>query len=67
VKTQEEERLPILSVRSQRAIWWLLHVGRKDVGERVRRGVEEVFYGYVVIVFFSTVYLLISIFLPAFL
>ena len=28
--------------------WWLLHVGWKDVGERVRRGVEEVFYGYVV-------------------
>jgi len=26
-------------------IWWLLHVGWKDVGERVRRGVEEVFYG----------------------
>ena len=27
--------------------WWLLHVGWKDVGERVRRGVEEVFDGYV--------------------
>ena len=26
--------------------WWLLHVGWKDVGERVRRGVEEVFDGY---------------------
>jgi len=25
--------------------WWLLHVGWKDVGERVKRGVEEVFYG----------------------
>lgn len=23
--------------------WWMLHVGWKDVGERVRRGVEEVF------------------------
>lgn len=23
--------------------WWLLHVGWKDVGERVKRGVEEVF------------------------
>ncbi|KAI0786964.1 Peroxin-3 [Abortiporus biennis] len=23
--------------------WWILHVGWKDVGERVRRGVEEVF------------------------
>ena len=29
--------------------WWLLHVGWKDVGERVRRGVEEVFDGYVVV------------------
>ena len=27
--------------------WWILHVGWKDVGERVRRGVEEVFEGYV--------------------
>ena len=26
--------------------WWILHVGWKDVGERVRRGVEEVFEGY---------------------
>ncbi|KAF9558985.1 hypothetical protein CPC08DRAFT_691571 [Agrocybe pediades] len=25
--------------------WWLLHVGWKDVGERVRRAVEEVFDG----------------------
>lgn len=25
--------------------WWMLHVGRKDVAERVRRGVEEVFEG----------------------
>ncbi|KAF9045040.1 Peroxin-3-domain-containing protein [Panaeolus papilionaceus] len=25
--------------------WWLLHVGWKDVGERVRRGTEEVFEG----------------------
>ncbi|KAI5829366.1 hypothetical protein K523DRAFT_416812 [Schizophyllum commune Tattone D] len=25
--------------------WWILHVGWKDVGERVRRGVEEVFDG----------------------
>ena len=30
--------------------WWLLHVGWKDVGERVRRGVEEVFEGGVVLV-----------------
>jgi peroxin-3 len=27
--------------------WWILNVGWKDVGERVRRGVEEVFEGYV--------------------
>jgi len=26
--------------------WWLLHVGWKDVGERVKRGVEEVFDRY---------------------
>ncbi len=26
--------------------WWILHVGWKDVGERVRRAVEEVFEGY---------------------
>ena len=23
--------------------WWILHVGWKDIAERVRRGVEEVF------------------------
>ena len=27
--------------------WWILHVGWKDVGERVRRAVEEVFDGSV--------------------
>ena len=27
--------------------WWILNVGWKDVGERVRRGVEEVFEEYV--------------------
>jgi Peroxin-3. len=27
--------------------WWMLHVGWKDVMERVRRGVEEVFDGCV--------------------
>jgi peroxin-3 len=27
--------------------WWILHVGWKDVGERVRRAVEEVFEGHV--------------------
>lgn len=29
--------------------WWLLNVGWKDIGERVRRGVEEVFDEYVLI------------------
>lgn len=29
--------------------WWMLHVGWKDVGERVRRGVEEVFDGLVIL------------------
>ena len=27
--------------------WWMLNVGWKDVGERVRRGVEDVFEGFV--------------------
>lgn len=27
--------------------WWILHVGWKDVRERVRRGVEEVFDAFV--------------------
>jgi hypothetical protein len=31
--------------------WWILHVGWKDVGERVRKGVEEVFEGSVQIPF----------------
>jgi peroxin-3 len=26
--------------------WWICHIGWKDVGERVRRGVEEVFDEY---------------------
>ena len=34
--------------------WWLLNVGWKDVGERVRRGVEEVFYGYVAFLLYIT-------------
>ena len=34
--------------------WWLLNVGWKDVGERVRRGVEEVFYGYVTLLLYIT-------------
>jgi peroxin-3 len=31
--------------------WWILHVGWKDVAERVRRGVEEVFDGSVILLF----------------
>jgi peroxin-3 len=27
--------------------WWQLHARRKDVGERIRRGVEEVFERFV--------------------
>jgi len=34
--------------------WWLLHVGWKDVGERVRRAVQEVFEGFVSISLLST-------------
>jgi hypothetical protein len=41
IKEESESKFLTLS-------WWLLHVGWKDVGERVRRGVEEVFNGYVV-------------------
>jgi len=37
--------------------WWLLHVGWKDVGERVRRGVEEVFDGYERVLFFLDILL----------
>ena len=32
--------------------WWLLHVGWKDVGERVRRGIEEVFHSSLFYSFF---------------
>lgn len=50
-----EERYPIEDIYSMHPVreeterkyltlsWWLLHVGWKDVGERVRRAVEEVF------------------------
>ena len=34
-----------IEVRFLTMSWWILHVGWKDVGERVRRGVEEVFNG----------------------
>jgi len=36
-----------IEVRFLMMSWWILHVGWKDVGERVRRGVEEVFSGCV--------------------
>lgn len=39
--------------------WWLLHVGWKDVGERVRRGVEEVFEGYDLVFFCPMINVLI--------
>lgn len=29
--------------------WWILHVGWRDIGERVRKGVEEVFEGSVLL------------------
>ena len=32
--------------------WWLLYMGWKDIGERVRRSVEEVFEGWVLILVF---------------
>jgi peroxin-3 len=33
--------------------WWILHVGWKDVAERVRRGVEEAFDGSVILFILS--------------
>ncbi|KII85718.1 hypothetical protein PLICRDRAFT_56925 [Plicaturopsis crispa FD-325 SS-3] len=38
----EEEVTEEVAVRYLTLSWWLLHVGWKDIGERVRRGVEEV-------------------------
>lgn len=38
VDTETERKYLALS-------WWILNVGWKDIGERVRRGVEEVFEG----------------------
>lgn len=44
-----EEDLETVSRETERKFltlsWWILHVGWKDVGERVKRGVEEVFEG----------------------
>jgi len=43
----EEEMEETVSKETERKFltlsWWMLHVGWKDVGERVKRGVEEVF------------------------
>ncbi|KZT08080.1 uncharacterized protein LAESUDRAFT_724066 [Laetiporus sulphureus 93-53] len=45
----DEDEDEIISEETERKYltlsWWILHVGWKDVGERVRRGVEEVFEG----------------------
>ena len=52
-ETDELEESENVSEETERKFltlsWWILHVGWKDVGERVRRGVEEVFERYVVI------------------
>lgn len=40
---EEEE---VASAKYLTMTWWILHVGWKDVQERVRRGVEEVFSGW---------------------
>ncbi|KAJ7282804.1 Peroxin-3 [Mycena rebaudengoi] len=40
-----EEEEEVASAKYLTMTWWILHVGWKDVGERVRRGVEEVFSG----------------------
>lgn len=51
ILTEEEEidDAEIISEETERKYltlgWWILHVGWKDVGERVQRGVEEVFEG----------------------
>ncbi|CAK5281299.1 unnamed protein product [Mycena citricolor] len=40
-----EEEEEIAAAKYLTMTWWILHVGWKDVGERVRRGVEDVFSG----------------------
>ncbi|KAJ6507124.1 Peroxin-3 [Mycena vitilis] len=40
-----EEEEEVAAAKYLTMTWWILHVGWKDVGERVRRGVEEVFNG----------------------
>lgn len=52
-ETDELEECENVSEETERKYltlsWWILHVGWKDVGERVRRGVEEVFEGYALV------------------
>lgn len=42
----DDDEEEVASAKYLTMTWWILHVGWKDVGERVRRGVEEVFSGY---------------------
>jgi len=41
----DEEVSEQIEVKYLTLSWWILHVGWKDIAERVRRGVEEVFEG----------------------
>jgi len=41
----DEEISEQIEIKYLTLSWWILHVGWKDVAERVRRGVEEVFEG----------------------
>ncbi|TFK52868.1 Peroxin-3 [Heliocybe sulcata] len=46
---EEDEEVEMMGRETERKFltlsWWIVHVGWKDVGERVKRGVEEVFEG----------------------
>ncbi|KAF7305908.1 hypothetical protein HMN09_00745000 [Mycena chlorophos] len=42
---EDEQEMEVAAAKYLTMSWWILHVGWKDVGERVRRGVEEVFGG----------------------
>lgn len=42
---EEEEISEQIEIKYLTLSWWILHVGWKDIAERVRRGVEEVFEG----------------------
>jgi len=46
IKAEDEEGVSDeIEIKYLSLSWWMSHVGWKDVGERVRRGVEEVFEG----------------------